>query len=693
MAELKRLLLSPKQIVTLLMLAVINLALFSGYCRNIREDQTSVSSVQTQALRSVAVHVVKGEKSADAEQEYLKTGYYEYLDYVQKQSAQQSILGKMSAKGSFVTRNLEKTAKDYGRLNDIRLRAGENRGIRAVMDFRITDFLLLIAPFLLIMELAADADSAVGALTRTTKRGRTWLCLQRIAAVVLLAAAGIILLYGGNILYAFRCFGDPVFSRPIQSVPDFQLCVLRVSVGGYYAICAFLKLLAVSAAALLVWILLSRFYTILGWLIAVPLLGIQYLCSTAIVPTAAFNHLKFLNLFTALHPDIFFTQYCNLNWFGHPSGFFPDTLIAVILCAVCFGALAVLLIGRMYPGRIGQRIETYKDRFLRKMNARLPVHSLFGFEGWKLLIAEHAMITAAVCAVFSFSLWRDTHVNTQSVDVQKFYTKYSGEITQEKIDKALKMKLGEEDKLEHDAHSFRLCMENGGSEDMKNMIRKHIFEDWMYLERYEEFAERMTSIREYASENGFQPYLIDGDVYMKLFQESAAERRCCMVLLLFMVFSFYGVRAYDNRYDTRLLLRSTKKGRGRMLAAQIAWCSILTAAAAAVLHGIYLLRLNQELGFPCLEAAAQNLELFRGIPFPVTLRTCIIALMLQRFAAAMLLNGLIILISRLCRTPQRALLVLLILFVLPTALAESGVPLMQRLDFVKYLSCCKSVMN
>ena len=236
MAELKRLLLSPKQIITLLMLAVINLALFSGYCRNVQEEQDAYVKIQTKSLRTLV------QKASDVQHEeelaYVTNGYYEYLDYVQAQSVQQGILGKLSAKGSFVTRNLEKTAKDYEKLKGIQLTAGENTGIRAVMNYRITDYLLLIAPLLLVLELSAEADSAIGALTRTTKRGRVPLCCIRILSLVILSAAAVLLLYGGNILYAVKTFGDPGLQRAIQSVPDFKYCTVRITVGGYYAAAA-----------------------------------------------------------------------------------------------------------------------------------------------------------------------------------------------------------------------------------------------------------------------------------------------------------------------------------------------------------------------------------------------------------------------------------------------------------------------
>ena len=467
---------------------------------------------------------------------------------------------------------------------------------------------------------------------------------------------------------------------------------MRISVGGYYALTILLKLLAVTVIALTVWILLTRFYAILGWMIAVLLLGAEYILSTAIVPTFALNHLKFINLFSALDADLYFTQYCNLNWFGFASGFLFDTAAAMLVLLVLLTVLTLLLIGKLYPGKIGQQLEAVRDQFVRRMHAHLPVHSLFTAEGWKLLIAERALLTAAVCAVLGFSLWNDTHLYSQPVDTQKFYTKYSGEITEENIRKAEKMLNGEKEKLARDEDTFENLAILGNNRDKIQQAYMRILEDNVYLERYTGFLNKMTSTKEFAEAHGFTPNLINDDAYSKLFTESAVERRSCLLLLLFIIFSFHGICAYDNRYDTRLLLRSTPKGRVHLISTQFLWCCTLTAAASAALHGIYLNRLQQEIGLPYLNAAAQNLEMFRNIPFRISLRGCIILLMVQRFVTAMVFSGIVMGISRLCKTPQRALLLTLVIMILPTALVESGITNVKAFDFIRFLSCCKSAL-
>ena len=119
MAELARLLLSPKRLVILIMAAVINLALFSGYCRDKQEQSIAKYSTGMQSAASA--------KSRENQklQQYLEKDYPDYLKYVEEQAAAQSILSGLTKQSGFIDRNLKKTAADYSRLEGITLKAGE----------------------------------------------------------------------------------------------------------------------------------------------------------------------------------------------------------------------------------------------------------------------------------------------------------------------------------------------------------------------------------------------------------------------------------------------------------------------------------------------------------------------------------------------------------------------------------------
>ena len=683
MAELQRLLLSPKRLIILLMIAVVNLAMFSGFCRTRREEDIAYYK----RMRMWGFNTKLDEhKKTD---KYLKEDYPAYLEYVQNQSQAQSILSSLTEKSDYLNRSLELTANTYRKLSGIQLRDGENRGINAVRDYVITDYLLLIAPLLLILEMLADADTAVGDLTRSTKRGRVPLSAWRILAVLLISAASVLMLYGGNILFTCKFYGNPDFLRPIQSIPEYQVCSMRVTVGGYLLAAGCMKTLALSVISLIVWVTLARSHPLMGWTLSAIWLGSAYLFHRLIVPTSGINHLKFLNVFAALDADIFFTQYCNLNWFSHPPGFLGDMLIFCLILLTTAVLLCLRLIGAAYPKKLGQRMEAIKEKIARFRTRHLPVHSLFGCEGWKLLIAQKGLLLLLITGLLGVSLWRDIHIYIPSnAMTERFYSQYSGEVTQENVKRAAYIVIGEMRSIKNSRIALAKAYLNKAPERDIERIKSNISQSQGGLRTYSQLLNAMLKVANYTRETGRPAWFIQQNTYLILFQESAAERRCCMVLLIYLIFAFSGIRAYDNRYETSMLLRSTKRGRSGILCAQSLWIILLTAIAVTGLHGVYLLHLITDSGFPSLEAPVQSLEMFRWVPFRFNLRTCIVLHFVLRELAALALTAVICIISRFSQTPQKSLLIAMVLLLLPSALAESGITQLNRLDFVHFLTCC-----
>lgn len=681
MAELARLLLSPKRLVILIMAAVINLALFSGYCRDKQEQSIAKYSTGMQSAASA--------KSRENQklQQYLEKDYPDYLKYVEEQAAAQSILSGLTKQSGFIDRNLKKTAADYSRLEGITLTAGESRGILAVADYPITDYLLLIAPILLVLELLADADSAAGDLTRSTRQGRVPLCAWRIAAVALNAAASVLLLYGGNILYTCIFYGNPGLTRALQSIPEYQVCVHRITVGGYLLAAGCLKTLAAVILALLIWLVLSRFHVILGWLISGIWIGASFLLFRLIVPTAGVNHLKFLNVFAALDADIFFTQYCNLNWFGYPAGFLLNTLVFCIILLTVSVLLCLLRIGHAYPAKTGERLADLSDRLHRFLTRHLPVHSLFGMEGWKLMIAQKGLFILLAAGVMGFSLWKEIHVYVPvNSDTERFYSQYSGEVTKENIERTAYIVIGEMKSLKNAKVALaKAYLRKAAPRDI-DRIKQGIQKSESELYLYKNLLNTMLMLAKYTRETGRPAWFIQQNAYMVFFQDSAAEHRCSMVLLLWMIFTFSGIAAYDNRYDTAMLLRSTRNGRAGLLTAKAGWILLLTLLASFGLHGVYLAHFFTDAEFAMLDAPAQSLALFRDLPFSVSMRGILIGYLFVRYLIALVIAAGIYAVSRFSRTPEKARMTAMVIFLLPSALAESGIEQLQLLNCVRLLS-------
>ena len=121
--------------------------MFSGFCRTRREED--IAYYKQMRMWGINTKLDEHKKT----EKYLKEDYPAYLEYVQNQSQAQSILSSLTEKSDYLNRSLELTANTYRKLSGIQLRDGENRGINAVRDYVITDYLLLIAPLLLILEM------------------------------------------------------------------------------------------------------------------------------------------------------------------------------------------------------------------------------------------------------------------------------------------------------------------------------------------------------------------------------------------------------------------------------------------------------------------------------------------------------------------------------------------------------------
>lgn len=663
MHELKRVLGSPLRWLTLLLIAAVNLALFAGYCRSI-PAQTDEESAEYL--------------------EYIAEGYHVYLDRVSTQSKEQTILGGLRQSDDFLSRNLQKTRADYAKLQGICVRAGENRGINAVTDFGITDFLLLILPLLLVFSFAAERSAQITELLRAAKNGRARLTLWRIASVCIVSCVCAAVLCGSNVIFAHTLFGSPDYTRAIQSVPAFQLCAYRISIGGYLLASTAIKAAAVTLTALTVWLIWAMFRQIPAAAISLAGFGTAWLCHRVILPTASVNLLKFCNLFAMLSPEVFFTRYANLNLFGYPVGFLPCMLIFGGICLLLCAILCTILLGVCRPVKIGTASEILKDRIARQISNLMPRLSLFGYEGRKILLTEGGILILLVGALYGASLYKSMQIYAPiSQEITDVYSEYEGEVTAEKITDC-------ENKIEVFARGIAerrekiAQLEQADSHSPMTVYR--LLDEIRELEHkkdlYTAFLQRMEALAAYRSETGYDAWLIRQNGWNLLFSERAAVRRCAAALLLILVFLFAPVFAYENRCGALPLLRSTVHGRARLLRTKLCWVLLLTLLAAVGFHGIYAAQVMQNAVLPLPEAPAHSLDIMRQIPVKCTLRVCVILLYLLRYLASLAIAAAVLCISRCSRHPQAALLTALSVFLLPAALAEIGMPLPDPVRFL-----------
>ena len=655
MYELRRIFLDLRRWLILLLIAAVNLALFAGYCRTVPEvTEQEQASYET----------------------YLDGGYAGYLERVSAQSDEQALLGTLRPANDFVSRNLQRTRADYARLAGTVVTAGENRGLRALYDFHITDYLLLIAPMLLAVSFAAERRTEITAMLRTAKNGRTPLTLWRMAALALISVFSVAVLYGSDVIFAHGYFGDPGYLRSIQSSPDFQLCAYRVTVGGYLLRTAILKSCAVWLISAAVWLIWGMLHTLPAAVSSGALLGGAFLCWRLILPTSTRNPLKFCNLFAMLSPETFFLRYANLNIFGSPRGFLPGMITAGAVFGLLCTALTVVLIGICRPMTLGAGAAALTDRIAKFRSRHLPRLSRLGYEGRKILISEGGILVLAAAAVWCVSLVRTVEVQLPlNYRIEQLYYKYEGEITEEKRAECQERIEWYESEIETREKKIEQLMDSPDPPlDWIQAIRDEIADLREWLDLYTAFADRMDALRSYTAETGYDTWLVRQNGWQTLYTETAQVRRCCMALLIAVVFLFAPVMAYENRSGAGPLLRSTRHGRGGLLGCKLCWTALLVLIPAAGFHAVYFAALLKTGMLVLPEAPMHSVDILRFVPVHCSLRTAAAGLYLLRYLITLAAAGAVLLISRFSKNPQAALLTALSVLLLPAALAELGLP-------------------
>lgn len=122
----------------------------------------------------------------------------------------------------------------YSALLGVRLEPSFPDGVEVLLDWRLTDLLLLLfAAVSGLVLLTGERSAGLMVLLRPTRRGHGALYWRKAAAMLATVLAGVVLLYGANLAVssAVLGLGDP--ARPIQTIPSMQSCPVPLTVFGW----------------------------------------------------------------------------------------------------------------------------------------------------------------------------------------------------------------------------------------------------------------------------------------------------------------------------------------------------------------------------------------------------------------------------------------------------------------------------
>lgn len=616
-------------------------------------------------------------------QSYLK-GYPGFLQSVKDNAENVGMLAALGGNAGYTRDNIDKTLADYSRLEGITLLAGENKGIVLFSNFVLADAVLVAIVLVVLLQFAEEKTKGLVQLVRCTKNGRSALVLERagiLAAASLLAS----LLVTAVCLLLSRILCGPVeLSRPLQSVPEFSLCALPVSIGEYVLLSVLLKALAAFVFGLLVLLCLV-------WLDVIPavfaggcaLFG-EFLLYTLILGTDKLSGFKLANIIALLRTEIFFKNYYNINLFGQAVGFLRFSAVVLLCLAVALIVISAVAAAKCTESNLSLGL---LNRIKVWCSLHAPNPPVFFWELRKVLFSQKGILIMAAVLYFAASSGLEyRYAGTYNPDREYYYEKYAGVVTGETILKMQEEFAEREELLIEAEEKIRYLQANEPENERIITLMQTCYELSEDLRAITEIMEIASGSLAYTKETGIETQLVKPDAYERLFvTDQNTTNKNSMFLLLGIIGLFSGLLACEKECNMTLWLGTLFKGRKKLLLTKLGVIAPLTPVLVAGVTWAQLYQINLAIGFNNLDATAQSLELLREIPFPVSILGYLVLLFFIRTLFAFLIGVLVALLSALM--PNRVLCLFLgfVLLVVPMVLSLTGiVPLFSAADLLGF---------
>lgn len=624
MIELKRIY-SPKIILLFVVMALLNFVLFMLSC-----DENKVITLSEEELG-----------------EYISS-YHEFIDRTIKQSESLSMLNIYG--GGFGSKNISKTAEDYGKLSEIVPSYGENRGIVVFSDYHLTDLFLVAFLIIISTQLLAERKNGLVALVRSTAGGRARPYFSRVGAILFASFLAAFCLYGGNILGIEISFGAVEMNRPIQSVPEFVLCPYKISIGEYFTAVIGMKALACLTAAMIFFTLISLLGTAGAYLFGGLVLLLELLAYMLIPQVSFFNFLKYINIFAAVKDDDYFRVYQNLNIFGNPVPILSASLSACAVIAVLCFLVGIYIHEKMYVSR-----EHFAQHLYMKIKMLAERHgicrSIFGWEGYKLIIRQFGGII--IIAVFTAALSQTLKYGYfYPVDPYAivWYAKYEEVISEEMLS-GMKQ---EKTKLEESMEISRKLLEDMAERGELNTPAYSALEQRLQEaeDQYNALLPIIENVRDgadYTHRTGRTIMLIKPYSYDLLIKRDIKTvKRNSIFILIGIIAAISGVYSFERQNHMDIMFRSSYRGRFTVNVVKPIWVIVISAVLTVSVHMIQLYIIYSDMGLNNIDVPIQSLMFMRGFKPYISIRQYIILLFAVRMIVSCIVGLICSAISRLC---------------------------------------------
>lgn len=572
--------------------------------------------------------------------EHLEQEYYSVLSYRQFIGDLKERAYKMNEfvifnkEGGFAKRNIEKTVKDFERVEKIEIYPTDDTGMAALHKFYLTDILMILITCLFcFQEYGGDEKSGMGNLIQVTPKGKGWLRLAQMQAVGLSVIISGILLYGTDLLVTGYVFGFGNLSYYIQGMKMFRNVSFPCTIGMYLVLYFVWKIVALLFVSIVFQFFAVQFN---GRSVAWFLSGIGLVISFGLwfflpnSPTA--KMFRYLNLMGILDVGQIVGNYQNLKVFQYPVFLLYAAILFMLLLGGAF-VCGILLVKR-------KEVRVRKIE-LPTMRSKKTWNNPFSYEVYKITVNQKAWVILLVLFVVSI-FFTDTGTIRMVIREHVYENEinnYIGEYTDEKMQK------------------IEEIWERQEIEDVEARLGfEQLYNQTEYLKNSN------------ASNKGFVNLRVLKDFF--LFEDQ--EIKNLLFVVIAVMLSVSGLYYQDKKKQMDQLLYTTPKSR------RIYWDKVKIAAltggisAFVVWSVTYLKYFHRFDDIEGLSFSIQSIPEFAEMGYHGSIRAYMIIVMLLRIIIGIYIGIVIGFLSQILIVPTQNVICVVLLFVVPLSLSYVG---------------------
>lgn len=571
------------------------------------------------------------------------SGYYEQI----KKNAQSlSMFSIFSDPNSFVYKNIIKTVEDFACIENVKGSFDNELAINSFFSGKIADYSVFAFMAIAALMLITERKNGLWELIYSSKNGRGTLILNRVWVLFVCSFIGVTVLIAGR--FALSCFingGAGDLSRAVQSNSLFGGIAQNISMGGFLLEYYVFKVIGMWLAGMAVWLILLLFSnTNAAIAVSAVFVALEYVLFTTIPDSYALVVFRFVNIFAFVDFEKIFGAYLNINLFGRAVNGSALTIALIpmaailltVLCLLC-GCLKKPIKSPSIFARLWDKIQKLYDKLVSKLG-------MLGSEMNKLLIHQKGIVIVAFLVCWALFLAQVPALDEQYNAVTAYNkTLYQGVITEETLSI-----------IQKEIDSLTSLEIKSQFESSKLSSLLEIYSEAQYL-------------LEMGKTDGVKYCLLDSSGYDALMSEDADN--ISIIALLFVVLLCAGVFAYENKNNTKAILRSSENGMNKVWRVKAGAVILLTTAVWGIIYGTQImLCANVYGGFSMLSAPIGSFMDYTALPKSMPVCAWLMFVYLLRLLVMYALAGAVTFVSVLMKNVNLSVIVCCAVFVLPALL-------------------------